>query len=79
MKISVDTKGSIEKAPVPIKFGGVVEKAEELRKINEKMGEMTNKTIDENGKLASKEAEPIYQTQDLINLANRVIKSPNNE
>lgn len=79
MKISVDTKGSIEKAPVPIKFGGVVEKAEELRKINEKMGEMTNKTIDENGKLASKEAEPIYQTQDLINMANRVIKSPNNE
>ena len=79
MKISVDTKGSIEKAPVPIKFGGVVEKAEELRKINEKMGEMTNKTIDEKGKLARKEAEPIYQTQDLINMANRVIKSPNNE
>ena len=79
MKISVDTKGSIEKAPVPIKFGGVVEKAEGLRKINEKMGEMTNKTIDEKGKLARKEAEPIYQTQDLINMANRVIKSPNNE
>ncbi len=79
MKISVDTKGSIEKAPVPIKFGGVVEKAEKLRKINEKMGEMTNKTIDEKGKLARKEAEPIYQTQDLINMANKVIKSPNKE
>ncbi len=77
MKISVDTKGSIEKAPVPIKFGGVIEKAENLRNINEKMKEMTNKNIDDKGNIINKQPEKIYETQELKDIANRIIRSKN--
>lgn len=76
MKKAIDMKGSIEKKPVSKRFSKVIEQAEKLRDINEKLAEMGGIDIGKDAKLIEREEKKLYEPGELIDLVRKGINSP---
>ena len=67
--------GSIKKEKVPDKFKSIVEEAERLRDLNDRMQELSNPTLNDEGKIVMERGKPIYNKDELINKVRSTIRN----